>query len=68
MEAQELKAWRKKNRWSPLQIRHATATLIRNEFGIEAAQAVLGHAKLDTTLIYVEKQAQLAREIARAKG
>lgn len=64
----ELKEWRKANRWSPLQIRHATATEVRREFGIEAAQAMLGHAKLDTTEIYAEKQLDLAKRIARAKG
>lgn len=67
-EREELKAWRKKNRWSPLQIRHATATLIRGRYGLEAAQAVLGHAKMNTTEIYAKKQAALARKIAKATG
>ncbi len=40
--------------WSPLQWRHTSATLIWARFGLEAASNVLGHAKLDTTLIYAE--------------
>jgi integrase len=48
--------------WSPLQLRHAAATAIRARYGLEAAQTVLGHARLDTTLIYAE------RDLARARG
>src|SRR5262249_15798426 len=42
----ELKAWRKSHRWHPHQLRHTTATTIRRQFGIEAAQAVLGHSQI----------------------
>lgn len=38
--------------WSPNTLRHAAATRLREEFGIEAAQIALGHARPDTTLIY----------------
>jgi len=68
MEAEELKAWRKRHRWSPLQLRHAAASMVRREFGLEAAQAVLGHAKADTTQLYAERLDGLAREVARAVG
>lgn len=67
-EEAELKAWRKKNRWSPLRVRHATATLIRKQFGLEAAQAMLGHAKMDTTEIYAERLIEMARKIAETNG
>lgn len=40
--------------WSPNQLRHAAATRIRKEMGIEAAQAVLGHRQLDTTQVYAQ--------------
>jgi integrase len=46
--------------WTPLQLRHTAATMIRSRFGLEAAQTVLGHAKADTTQIYAE------RDLARA--
>jgi len=38
--------------WSPNQLRHAAATRLRKEFGLDVAQAVLGHASADTTEIY----------------
>jgi integrase len=41
--------------WTPLQLRHTAATLIRSRYGLEAAQAVLGHAKADVTQIYAER-------------
>jgi len=54
--------------WSPNQLRHASATAIRKQFGLEAAQVVLGHARADVTQIYAEKNLQLAREIALKMG
>ena len=41
--------------WTPLQLRHTTATTVRSRFGLEAAQVVLGHAKADVTQIYAER-------------
>lgn len=41
--------------WSPLQLRHTAATLIRANYGLEAAQVVLGHTKADVTQIYAER-------------
>lgn len=55
-------------RWAPNQIRHTRATELRREFGLDAAGAVLGHAKLETTQIYAEKNQELARRIALATG
>jgi integrase len=55
-------------RWSPLQLRHTAATAIRARYGLEAAQAVLGHAKPDTTLIYAESDAAKVRKIMAEFG
>lgn len=55
-------------RWSPNQLRHAMATTIRREFGLEAAQVVLGHSRADVTQIYAEKNSALAAEVARKIG
>jgi integrase len=55
-------------RWTPNQLRHTTATRIRGQFGIEAAQAILGHADADVTLVYAEKDQKLAADVARAMG
>jgi integrase len=60
--------WRAANCWSPNQLRHAAATAVRREFGIEAAQLVLGHADANVTQIYAERDAERAREIAKKVG
>ena len=57
----ELDAWRKSHRWHPNQLRHTAATMIRRQFGAEAAQAILGHAELATSEIYAEKNIEAAR-------
>ena len=49
-------------------MRHNALTAIRREAGLEAAQAVGGHAKADTTEIYAERNKELAAEIARRVG
>ena len=51
--------------WSPLQLRHTIATEISQQLGEQAAQRWLGHARLQTTGIYVEKQTKELIEIAR---
>lgn len=55
-------------RWSPNQLRHTKATEVRKKHGIEAAQAVLGHRKLETTQVYAEKNAALAMQVALESG
>lgn len=55
-------------RWNPNQLRHSAATDIRRQFGLEAAQVTLGHSKADTTQIYAERDAGLAREVAKQLG
>jgi len=64
----ELKAWIQKHRWAPNQIRHTQATAIRKQFGLEAAQVILGHASADVTQIYAERDADKARDIIRQIG
>ncbi len=54
--------WRKLNLWTPNQLRHSRATLIREEYGIEAAQVVLGHSDCEITRVYAE------RDFAKAAG
>ncbi|MCI0675765.1 MAG: site-specific integrase [Phycisphaerales bacterium] len=64
----ELRAWQSQNRWNPHQLRHTAATSIRKLFGIEAAQVMLGHSRLDTTELYAERNMSHAVEIATRAG
>jgi integrase len=54
--------------WSPLQLRHTAATLIRAKYGLEAAKAILGHTKVETSQIYAERDLDKAREVMAAIG
>jgi integrase len=64
----ELRSWRKANRFAPNQLRHAAATAIREEHGLEASQVILGHARADVTEIYAETSQKRGREIASKVG
>ncbi len=69
-EAQEanLAAWRKAHRWHPHQLRHNYATDVRGQFGLEAAQVLLGHTKADVTQIYAERDMNRAANVAAKIG
>lgn len=54
--------------WHPNQLRHAHATKVRAAFGLEAAQAALGHERADVTQIYAERNTALAATVAAAIG
>lgn len=54
--------------WTPNQLRHTRATEVRRVHGIDAAGALLGHTKLETTQVYAERQLSLATSIALASG
>jgi integrase len=52
----------------PHQIRHTAATEIRRLYGLEAAQAVLGHTELGTTQVYAETDQAAARRVMAEIG
>jgi site-specific recombinase XerC len=54
--------------WSPNQLRHSAATEIGRQFGLEAAQVVLGHSRADVTQVYAERDFARAKEIMRRIG
>ena len=54
--------------WTPHQLRHAAATRIRQEAGVEAASLALGHSNLATTEIYAEASKERTRQIMRDLG
>jgi integrase len=64
----ELQGKRLVPRWSPLQLRHTAATLIRAKYGVEAAKAILGHTRVETSQIYAERDERRAREIVAEIG
>jgi integrase len=54
--------------FSPHQIRHTRATMIRRRYGLEGAKAVLGHTDTKITEIYAERNVELATRIMREIG
>jgi integrase len=54
--------------WSPLQLRHTAATLIRAKYGVEAAKVILGHTRVETTQLYAERDLGRAEQIMREIG
>jgi integrase len=54
--------------WCPLQLRHTAGTAIRKQFGLEASQAVLGHAELGVTQIYSEVDRAAALKVMAEIG
>ncbi len=64
----EAARWRLKHCWSPNQLRHSRATAIRERFGIEAAQTVLGHSDPKVTQIYAERDFEMAARIMMEVG
>ena len=54
--------------WHPNQLRHTRATEVRRQYGLEAAQVILGHAKADVTQVYAERDNALAVEVTRKIG
>ncbi len=48
------------DKWNPHQLRHNAATVLRREFGLDVAKAVLGHSSIATTLVYAEADMERA--------
>ncbi|MEW6072851.1 MAG: tyrosine-type recombinase/integrase [Planctomycetota bacterium] len=54
--------------WTPNRLRHAAATRIRKERGLEAARVVLGHASAAITEVYAEIDQRLAERVMAELG
>lgn len=65
---EELKSWQASHRWHPHQLRHAAATRLRREFGIEAARVILGHSSPAMTDLYAEIDASRAQDVMARIG
>jgi len=55
-------------RWGPHRLRHSAATQIREVFGLDHAQASLGHKSADITQLYADLNTEKASEVARKIG
>jgi integrase len=64
----EVKRWRAEHRWHPNQLRHAKATELRREFGLDAARAVLGHRSPQITEVYAEIDLAKAAQVMERLG
>ena len=54
--------------WSPNQLRHNAGTRLRQEYGLDAAAVVLGHARCDVTQVYAEMNTSKAVDIIGVIG
>lgn len=54
--------------WSPNQLRHTAGTEVRREFGLEAAQVILGHSQANVTQVYAERDLAKGIQVAKAIG
>jgi integrase len=64
----QLKAWDKAHQWHANQLRHAKATELRKEAGLDAARVVLGHRSPKVTETYAELDVTKAAEIMGRLG
>jgi len=67
-DREAIKVWQREHHWHPHQLRHNYATSVRHEFGLEAAQVLLGHASADVTQIYAERDMGRAASVAAKIG
>ncbi len=58
----------KVERWAPNRLRHTAATEVRREFGLEAAQVILGHSQANVTQVYAERDLAKGLAVAKAIG
>ena len=63
-----IRQWRREHRFHPHQLRHTAATRLRKQFGLEAAQVILGHKTLTVTQVYAEKNIEAALKIMAQVG
>jgi len=59
---------RKITPWTPHQLRNSRGQLVREKYGVEAAQAILGHISLVATEVYTKSRLDLAIRVARESG
>jgi integrase len=65
----EQREWRDKHHWHPHQLRHLAGTVIRKEFGLEAARIALVHSSaVVTDAVYAERDLEKVTMIMKEIG
>jgi integrase len=54
--------------WHPHQLRHTRAAELRRRYGLDVAQAIIGHASMDATMIYAEADQAMALKVMQEIG
>jgi len=54
--------------WYPYRLRHTFATEVRKEFGLEAAQVLLGHSRADVTQVYAAANRERGKDVIERIG
>jgi integrase len=68
-ERAEIRAWRREHCWSPHQLRHTMATLLRRQFSLDVSRCVLGHRSPTVTeVFYAERDLEAARRAIAEVG
>lgn len=55
--------WRREHKWRLNQLRHTAATATRRQYGLDAAQLLLGHSSRRMTEVYAEPDTELAARV-----
>jgi integrase len=54
--------------WTPHELRHTRGHEVREKYGLEAVQSVLGHETADAAQIYSARRLELGKRVARETG
>ena len=54
--------------WAPNQLRHSFASKVRERFGVEEVQVVLGHEHADVSQVYAKRDEKLALKVMHEMG
>lgn len=54
--------------WFPHLLRHTRGQEVRERYGVEAAQSILGHDRIDSTEVYSGRRLELAKLVALETG
>jgi integrase len=68
MEGKEKRKWQHDHRWTPHRLRHTAGTLVREKYGLDGVQVILGHRNARVSEIYSELHVSKAVAIARKIG